>query len=532
MSANLYYFILLSGSIIAACAFIFLYKRRSRSLNNPVLIAPLVLEAIDEAVIITDTSNIIKYVNQACLKLLKIPQKEIVGKKISEIFTMNQILLTPGSSETSISTRDNETIRVSSSVNKILNKSQKLEGYNIILEKNETAKKNVEEIQKKTEELANLNNLLEEIKKNKEKIVQNILREASKSTLDVRDEYTRLYASVNNLTLGFIMADKENNIIMANNTAKNLFSIPDLDANIKLQNLQTRTQDNINFLKNGGSVSYENIRIGDKYANIFISPVITPSETTGIVILTEDITRERIEEKSREDFFTIASHELRAPLTAIRGYIAIIKQLFAASIKEEELKKIINDIDTLSARLINIVNDFLDTPKLEQGKIRVKKEPCELIEIINACIKETMSIAAPKNLFVNFTSPFKTAAVLGDKERIRQILINLISNGIKYTEQGGITIYIEKTPDSRYKISIKDTGKGVPKENIKFLFSKFQRTDPAKHMTSTGLGLYISKLLVEKMNGTINLENTQEGKGSTFSFALPAYEQTIANSMR
>lgn len=536
MSPNLYYLVLLPSSIIAACILIFLYKRRQNSLSNPAFIAPLILEAIDEVVIITNTSGVIIFINQAGEKLLKKPQKEIIGKNISEIFTNNQNLLTPELNETSIRANHDEIISVSTSVNKIISKNQKNLGYNITMEKNDARKKDLAQLQKKLNELANINNLLEEVKQNKEKNEQNVEQEVQKSTFDIREEYTRLYASINNLSLGFIMSDKENNIIIANETAKNLFSTPNLGTNIRLQNLQMRTSKNIDLfesteyaLKREYPLSLKDIRIGNKYANIFISPVLALSESIGTVILTEDKTEERIAEKSKEDFFTIASHELRAPLTAIRGYIALIKQLFFTNIKDEELKKMLSDIDDLSTRLINIVNDFLDTPKLEQGKIKVKKEPCDLIAIITAGIKETSTIATQKNLFIKFTNPTGSATVLGDSERIRQILINLIGNGLKYTEQGGITINIEKTPDSQYKISIKDTGKGVPKENIKILFSKFQQTDPTKHMTSTGLGLYISKLLVENMNGTINLENTEEGKGSTFSFTLPVYEKPIAN---
>ena len=537
MTTNLYSFILLSGSVIAAGIFMLLHKRRSRSLSNPDYVAPIILEAIDEAIIVTNNLKTITFVNQSGESLLKTSRKEIVGKNISEIFTDNQTQLTPELNEANIKTPGGEIIPVSISVNKIMYKNKKFLGYNITMEKNETVKKNPAQLQEKINELDNINNLLKEMEQSKKKGEQNIRQKVQEITLDSREENTRLYASINNLSLGFIMSDKEQNIILINNTAKNLFSIPDSDTNINLQDLQMHTQGKINFLegtksvlKNDIPLSFENVRIDNKFANIFISPINSLSETTGAVFLTEDKTEERIAEKSKEDFFTIASHELRAPLTAIRGYIALIKQLFFINIKDEELKKIIQDIDTLSSQLINIVNDFLDTPKLEQGKIRVKKEPQDLIEIIKAGIKETTPIATQKNLVINFTNPLDSAMVLGDKERIRQVLINLISNGLKYTEEGGITINIEKTLDSKYKISVKDTGKGVPKENIKILFTKFQQTDPTKHMTSTGLGLYISKLLVEKMNGVIKLENTEEGKGSTFSFSLPVYEQTVAST--
>lgn len=537
MLLNLYYLIFLSVIITTAFILIFLYKRHLHSLSNPAYIASDILETINETVIITNAMCIIIFINQAGEKLLKIPQKKIVGKNISEIFSNPQTGITPNLKEINIRNEEGEIISVSTSFNKIINENQNFIGYSITLEENTTRRKYISQLQKKVDELASINNLLEENIKNKEQEEQKIEQKVQEKTFDISEEHTRLYTSIKNLCFGFIMTDKEKNIIIINNTAKNLFSIPNKETNITLDNLQTHIQGDLKLSKivnliltNNKLLAYNNNSIDNKYCNIYLSPVILDLKTAGAVILTEDITEEQNTEKSKEDFFTIASHELRSPLTSIRGYISLIKQSYFADIKNEELIKIIIDIDSLSVRLINIVNDFLDTPKLEQGKIRVKKEPCDLVEIVKACIKETNPIATSKNLLIKFTSSIESATALGDRDKIRQIIINLISNGIKYTEQGEITIAIEKTPNSQYKILIKDTGKGVSKENIKFLFSKFQRTDPNKPMTSTGLGLYISKLLVERMDGSISLENTEEGKGSTFSFTLHAYEQSIVTN--
>lgn len=527
------YIILLSGITIIALILISFFVRRKDELSNTNYIIPVIINALDQTIIITDSSSNILYTNQACEKLLKISQKEIIGKNISEIFANDQTRLTTELKKIDIKTKDGELIPVSLNVDEITDEEKKFSGYNITFQR----KKPLQQPEK-SNQLSDIDKLLEDLKKDKEKIEQDIKQKVLQSTLDIRDDYVRLRSAIDHLDFGFIMTDKEKNTILVNNVIKNMFPMPDSGTNINLQDLQKHTQSEINFLenadyilKNSKPLYFERITIdNNKYANIYISPVNSNSQTIGTVILIEDITEEKTAEKSKEDFFTIASHELRAPLTAIRGYIAIIKQLFFTNIKEEELKKIIQDIDTLSNRLIGIVNDFLDTPKLEQGKIKVKKETCDLIAITTASIKETNSIAAQKNLLIKFTNTLSSATVLGDRERIRQILINLISNGLKYTEQGEINIKIEKTPDSKYKISIKDTGKGIPKENIKFLFTKFQQTDPTKHMISTGLGLYISKLLAEKMNASIQLEDTQEGKGSTFSFSLPVYEQnTPAN---
>ena len=371
------------------------------------------------------------------------------------------------------------------------------------------------QLQNKIKEIAYKNNILKEIKQNIEKEKEIIEQKIYESTRDLREEHNRLLASINNLSFGFIMTDKTKNIILINKIIK---------TNIKLQENINLLQNIDEVLKTGKSLSVENIQINNKLVNIFISPV----PAIGTVILIKDKTGERFIEQSGKNFITVASHELRTPLTAIKGYLSLIKELHYADIKDEKLKKIINDIDLSSTRLINIVNDFLDTSKLEQGKINFHPEESDLIYIINTSIKETESIATEKKLFINFDTPLENAKVFGDAERIKQIVINLISNAIKYTDQGGITISIEKTPDKYYKMIIKDTGKGISPENVKLLFSKFQQSDPNKptNVVSTGLGLYISKLLTEKMNGKIKLDYTEKGKGSAFSFSLPIYEKT------
>ncbi len=453
-------------------------------------------------------------------------------------------------------------------------------------------------LQEKIKEIADIDTLRQNLEQNLEKEKQTIIQKVLEGTSDLHVEHARLHSAINNFSLGFIMTDNKKNIIFVNNAAKNLFSFQQSDTILKLQDLQLHVTGKINFLqctedvlKNGEALIFEDIRVDNKYTNIFISPIIASGsnmpDTTGVAILIEDKTEEILIKRSRENFFIIASHELRTPLTGIKGYIAIIKQLYFENIKDEQLKRIINDIDISSTRLVNIVNDFLETSKLEPDKIVIRKDPCDLITIINSSIKETSSIAVEKKLYINFSNPEANAAVLGDKDKIKQILINLISNALKYTEQGGITISLdrvtqldavqgpedevrgrlldrggrieersktyngstlsstadpdaamrqvrnsglENTPDAKYKISITDTGKGMSKEMINLLFSKFQQTDPNKprNIISTGLGLYISKLLAEKMQGTIKLENTEEGKGSTFSLSLPAYQLDIA----
>jgi len=396
--------------------------------------------------------------------------------------------------------------------------------------------KSNEEIQEKIKEAEKKLGVLTASRKNLEQARGDIAEKMQMSSRNFSIEHARLYASINNLWLGFILTDADKNIIMVNKMTKNLFQISPEDSQITLEQLQAHVRGKVDLinsieysLKEARQFTFEDVLINNTYANIFISPVIIAKETArraiGDVILIEDKTEERLNRRSRENFFTIASHELRTPLTGIRGYIALIKQLYFDQIKDEELKRIINDIDASSNRLINIINEFLDTSKYSEDKMKIRLAPCDLIPLIKSIIEETNPIALEKKLVITFNTNETSAMVRGDRDKIRQILINLLSNGIKYTDKGGVTIGIEKTQDSKYKVTFADTGRGISETGAKFLFNKFQQGDAGKNanVISTGLGLYISKLLADKMGGAVTLDSSTEGVGSTFAFAMPVY---------
>ncbi len=406
----------------------------------------------------------------------------------------------------------------------------------LVKEANSIEERYKAQVKDKLEGFENKNNILDARKLNLEKDKQNIAQKSQKGKGNLSAEHGFLYAAINNISLGFILTDRERRVTLVNNVGRNLFSIPEELTDISIQDLQTHLKGGLDLpayvekcLTDSEQHLFEDIVIGNIYTNVFVWPIIksrdNSTEVIGSALLIKDKTQERLVKRSRENFFLITSHELRTPLTGIRGYIALIKELYFKEIKDEELKRIINDIDASSSRLITIINEFLDSSKIEHGAMNVRLEPCDLIAIIKSSVEETNPIASEKKLSMKFDSSISQAYVLGDSDKIKQIFINLISNAIKYTEKGEVTIGVEKTTEEKYKVTIADTGRGVPQENIKSLFSKFQQADQAKegNIVSTGLGLYISKLLAEKMQGTVNLENTEEGKGSTFSFIMPVY---------
>ena len=270
------------------------------------------------------------------------------------------------------------------------------------------------------------------------------------------------------------------------------------------------------------------IVFNNRTLHVSINPIFSSKELMtliGAAVLLEDRTQAKDAQRSRDEFFSIASHELRTPLTAIRGNTALLKA-YREKLEPKEVEAMINDIGDASIRLIGIVNDFLDTSSLETGKRIYKKESLNLVDLAQETIREYQTTGSLKMLYLTFVPPVNTMEnVIGDKDRVKQILVNLVGNAVKYTDKGGVIVSIERD-NGFIKALITDTGKGIPQEIQPGLFNKFHQGPKGEIYTrdvihGSGLGLYISKMLVEGMGGKIALEKSASGIGSTFSFELP-----------
>ena len=244
------------------------------------------------------------------------------------------------------------------------------------------------------------------------------------------------------------------------------------------------------------------------------------------------VANERLRElgKLKDEFFSIAAHELRTPLTAIQGNSSLIQEYFGDKIKDnKDLQEIIDDMHESSKRLIQIVNDYLDASRLEQGRIKFKKEEFDIGEIINEVIHEVTELTTEKGLSLKFEAAKESLPkVFVDKDRVKQLIYNLMGNAIKYTKEGGIAIEVD-VKDKSINIKIIDTGIGISEKEQHLLFQKFQQVGEdhldRKSSRGTGIGLYISKLLAEGMGGKVYLEKSEVGKGSTFVFEIPRVEK-------
>ncbi len=220
-------------------------------------------------------------------------------------------------------------------------------------------------------------------------------------------------------------------------------------------------------------------------------------------------------DKMQKEFINIAAHELRTPTQSILGYAEILEM------ESERSRQLANPILRNAIRLQRLTGDILDVTRIESQTLRLNKEEFDLNQVISNVIKDFKSqIDSEKIKLVYEYSRVNNIIVNADKNRLNQVISNLISNSIKFSqgEWGIISITTKKEQDSKtVTINVKDTGKGIDPEIIPRLFTKFA----TKSETGTGLGLFISKSIVEAHGGRIWAENNKDGKGATFYFTLP-----------
>ncbi len=237
------------------------------------------------------------------------------------------------------------------------------------------------------------------------------------------------------------------------------------------------------------------------------------------------VANDRLEEldKQKSEFVSIASHQLRTPLTAIRGYISLALEGSYGNIKGTEMEDLMNKMYTIDLRLSQLVEDLLNVSKIEMGKVQYNWENIAIESVIRELYDMFTVLAQKKGLTLELKSPKEALPMMRiDVNKIKELISNLIDNAIKYTEKGGVTIYIEKV-DEMVRITIQDTGIGISKENAEKLFGKFIRTEQTKKMDSggSGLGLFVGKTFVEGHGGRVYAESDGEGKGSRFIVELP-----------
>jgi two-component system sensor histidine kinase ChiS len=234
----------------------------------------------------------------------------------------------------------------------------------------------------------------------------------------------------------------------------------------------------------------------------------------------------------KDELVSVASHELRTPMTAIKGYLWMALNKQKGNLNEKLEQYLQRSYDS-SERLIELVNDMLSVSRLEGKRVTLDLKPLNLVEFIPTILEDLMPKAMEKGLELTFEKPSDQLPLANaDEVRLREIMMNLVGNALKFTEKGRIWITAKAVPPHQegidkpmIEIDINDTGKGISSEDRKKLFTKFGKLQQGTFVKSseeggTGLGLYITKGLVELHGGSIWVEG-ELGKGTTFSFTIP-----------
>ena len=225
-------------------------------------------------------------------------------------------------------------------------------------------------------------------------------------------------------------------------------------------------------------------------------------------------------ERMRQELIADISHELRTPLASIRGFVQGIKD---GVIKQEEQPRYLSLVLDETTRLAGLVSDLLELARIQAGTVRLARDKVELAELLTE-VKEIYSLAAfEKQITLTTEVDPITLSVVGDRDRLKQVLLNLVSNAIRYTPKGGIISLSAKEDSRGVVISVADTGPGVPEEELTRIFEKFHRLDKSRDTATggTGLGLAIAKQLINLHGGTVAAQNRVDGPGLVVSFDLP-----------
>ncbi|MFZ5640504.1 MAG: two-component system histidine kinase PnpS [Bacillota bacterium] len=343
----------------------------------------------------------------------------------------------------------------------------------------------------------------------------------------ITEERNKLQAILTSMADGVIAIDREGHILLINPTVEKMFNarMEDVMGKSVIEVIRNYDLEKLLLGALAGNDSYiREIQILSPMVKTFrvhLAPLKNASGTVGIVAVLRDITEIRELERMRTEFVANVSHELRTPLTSIKGFV---ETLLDGAIEDKMLARHFLDIvNEESNRLTRLIDDLLSLSRLEERNAEANKAPVEIDKVIGNIITMLNPQMKEKNLELETNIAGGMPVIQADRDMMGQLLINLLDNAIKYTPAGG-RIKIEAAPAQQgIKVTVSDTGIGIPEESLPRLFERFYRVDKARsrEMGGTGLGLAIVKHILELHGGSIEV-SSELGRGTVFTFYLPA----------
>lgn len=485
---------------------------------NPAEVATNILDTMAETVIVTDTKFDLQYANASAKKLFDIHDEPFTGKRIDAFFVptdfssvRHALVADPNVKQAKkldnlgVMTQGSRSITpVDLNLSGILDDRSKLAGYVFVMT-------DISKLKQAYAQLAD-----------EERVVEQKVMERNE---ELYTEHAKLEASIASLPVGFIMLDENMKVLEFNDVAHKLLGI---EAKTKkaitesLSELGVAT-DFANVRDKCITADIPEIRQGKNTLHLIIAPIThNNSDCIGCVILIEDITKQKVAERERNEFIITASHEMRTPLTIIQGNLSnaldpdiaklgkaakpLVEQAYGAA---HQLSELFRDILTVS----EIDND--EAPHYE------KKTSFDIASVAEDVVRAFRPKADAKKIALTLGGHEHKVMLAGDPNEAKVILYKLVENAIKYTQKGHVAVEIKPHHDW-IVISIEDSGMGIGSEDRQRLFKKFARLDNklTREVGGTGLGLYIAQSLARRNGGEVMLEHSTS-KGSIFSLKLP-----------
>ncbi len=357
-----------------------------------------------------------------------------------------------------------------------------------------------------------------------------ILKDTEEARKKIEEEKNKTRAALASLTDGLIVFDKEKKITLVNPQAERILNLKEkqvigkkISQILKLPNLKNLYQ----IL--GGKIEWT----GQKYElvlkkplrrffQVSITPVVVGKETIGLMVVLHDITREKEIERLKTEFVSIAAHQLRTPLSAVKWILRMLLDGDIGKLSPEQIDFLKKGYQS-NERMITLINDLLNVARIEEGRFIYELTPCSLVSIINKIVNNLAEAVKEEKVKIVFEKPQKPLPKIKvDKEKISIVIQNLLDNAIRFNQPGGKVTISVKYDKLNLEVMIKDTGIGIPIEQQRRIFDKFFRADNAikEETEGTGLGLFICKNIIKAHKGKIWFES-KKNKGTTFWFSIP-----------
>lgn len=371
------------------------------------------------------------------------------------------------------------------------------------------------------------------------KLLKQIAKELYQNNLELNKERRRIQEVLFQVAEIVFSVDQKYRIVVFNSSAEIAFNIKKEQAigkhadkiinliscknesDIKIKDYAFSKKDDVKRIF-GDPIVVRNKNDENSYYKLNFNNITLKTKTKECVVSLSDITDEIVLDRKKDEFISIASHELKTPVTIIKTNLWMFEHTLKGALNESQAR-LLSETDEGIKRLSKIVSNLLDISRIEQGRLVIEKEKINLEDLIEDVLKSYKDLINKKMLKLLYTKTGVVNEIYSDRDKIVEILDNLISNSIKYTKRGHIRIRLS-SKRKYIKISVSDTGLGIAKKDYSRLFQKFGRgTAGLKQQVlgaSTGLGLYISKRMVEELGGKIGF-SSDIGKGSTFWFTIP-----------